>query len=251
MKKQWLWIIIFSTSCQFRIPSIITSTKHFVPLNKEGSIFVNKYEVTNWEYQRFLNYLKETDIVQWKASLYDSVNWVQKTKWVDSSMMRVYHWHPAFDDYPVVNIDQESAQLYCEWLSEQYQLSKMPKKKKIIFRLPTKKEYHELLNTVNIPYSIQDSSERVKSLFNLNAANEFGVQDRALYTQSVNEKVQNSQKVCAIIGNVSELVENGEALGGNWASDLASIRRNPLYATPDPRIGFRVVMEVVALGSSN
>ena len=56
-------------------------------------------------------------------------------------MANMYHWHPAYADYPIVNIKHSSAKKYCEWLTQQYNQQSKRKYSKVTFRLPTKKEW--------------------------------------------------------------------------------------------------------------
>ena len=32
-------------------------------------------------------------------------------------MINMYFWHPAYNDYPVVNVSREGAKMYCDWLT--------------------------------------------------------------------------------------------------------------------------------------
>ena len=48
----------------------------------------------------------------------DTLCWVRDfTYSFNDPMTNMYFWHPAYDEYPVVNISRKGAELYCEWLT--------------------------------------------------------------------------------------------------------------------------------------
>ncbi len=57
----------------------------------------------------------------------------------------------------------------------------------------------------------------------------------------------NNLGIFDIIGNVSEITQSGLQKGGSWDNYLeeCTIDKTQNYELPDPRIGFRVVMEVI------
>ncbi|MFT7612824.1 MAG: sulfatase activating formylglycine-generating enzyme [Parvicellaceae bacterium] len=59
-------------------------------------------------------------------------------------MIRNYHWHPAFDNYPIINIPYKGAIAFCayveEYLNEQFNL-KWDSTLKLTVRLPTTHEW--------------------------------------------------------------------------------------------------------------
>ena len=99
----------------------------FIPMGsmeyKEQNISVDafimqKTEVTNKQYREFLNHLKSNNEVEKiKIAQIDSVQWQIHGQY-NTPYVEYYHAHPAYDNYPVVNISTEAARLYCDWLSE-------------------------------------------------------------------------------------------------------------------------------------
>ena len=83
------------------------------------SFYMETTEVTNLEYRTFLADL----LIQNRTSDYllakpKQEAWVTKFPWSFNEPMRdMYFWHPAYDEYPVVNISRKGAELYCIWLT--------------------------------------------------------------------------------------------------------------------------------------
>jgi sulfatase modifying factor 1 len=99
-----------------------------------------KTEVSNLSYREFLYDLKQQGAMdKWKLASVDSSRWATKN-WTNSAYIEHYHKHPAYNNYPVVNVSKEGAEMYCEWLTEKVN-STLKGTSKIIFRLPTQKEW--------------------------------------------------------------------------------------------------------------
>lgn len=83
------------------------------------SFYMRTTEITNLEYRTFLADLliqkREADYLIAKP---DQNMWVKKFPYsYNEPMKNLYFWHPAYDEYPVVNISQRAAEMYCEWLT--------------------------------------------------------------------------------------------------------------------------------------
>lgn len=132
------------------VPSGTTKSK-----NESFSVqgfFMKATEVTNAEYREFLNDLKargRTDDLQ-KAQI-NTEGWKNGGTFMQP-FVEHYHSHPAFDNYPVVNITREAAQLYCNWLQKKLE-AKMGEGA-VMVRLPTEKEweYAAMGGRENYPY---------------------------------------------------------------------------------------------------
>jgi formylglycine-generating enzyme required for sulfatase activity len=99
-----------------------------------------KTEVSNLSYREFLYDLKQQgEMDKWKIASVDSSRWATKN-WTNSAYIEHYHKHPAYNNYPVVNVSKEGAEMYCKWLTEKVN-STLKGTSKIIFRLPTQKEW--------------------------------------------------------------------------------------------------------------
>jgi formylglycine-generating enzyme required for sulfatase activity len=71
-----------------------------------------------------------------------------------SEMERLYFWHPAYKDYPVVGLTYAQAEAYCYWRTMMYHFeagkhSKAKYDKNLIFRLPSNDEWSRAAYTYN------------------------------------------------------------------------------------------------------
>lgn len=99
-----------------------------------------KTEVSNLNYREFLADLKQGgDIEKWKIASVDSSRWANEN-WTNAAYIEHYHKHPAYNNYPVVNVSKEGAEMYCEWLTQKVN-STLNGTSKIVFRLPTQQEW--------------------------------------------------------------------------------------------------------------
>lgn len=221
------------------------------------AFLISDHEVTNLEYRKFLQFLKingrETDL---KIAQIDTNNW---QKYPALSMLtKTYHRHPAFDQYPVVNISYQAATLYCQYLTS------MQSDPNYEFILPTSHQwtYSAKGGKANAIYSWG-----TKSLFNRKGehmANFKKVNNENLHQDSLGYKVieepfhQNNTIVLApaksyransyglfnLCGNVAEMTNHpGEAMGGSWNSTGYDVRIDSKlsFLSTSPEVGFRPI----------
>jgi len=104
------------------------------------SMYMSPTEVTNAEYLKFVNDLKRNgNEKEYLIALPDSMKWCSKNAY-NEPYVEHYFRHPAYADYPVVNITREGAELYCIWYTKKM-LLKYPKSKFNDFRLPSREEW--------------------------------------------------------------------------------------------------------------
>ena len=93
----------------------------------KNNLYASKYEVSNSQYFAFIHSLKESNQAGRLA-----IAQIDSSMWLDESgdnkpFIGYYHTHPAYKDYPVLNIRHDAAILFCEWLNNEYNSN--PKRK--------------------------------------------------------------------------------------------------------------------------
>lgn len=222
-------------------------------------LYVDMYEVTNGEYRAFLNDLKARQRTDEYAACYpDTSQWMLKFPFSYIEPYEdTYFAHTAFRNYPVVNITQKGAEAYCQWLTDNYHQRADRRFKKVVFRLPSEKEWtafaaalpgHNLPWYGNFAYGPdQKILANVKfKTFNGDGSFDYAA-DGALTTQAVGKFPANSKGLFDVVGNVAEMTQSGVVKGGSWDNiiDQCGVNQSQFYILPDPRVGFRVVMEVL------
>jgi len=219
-----------------------------------------KTELSNFEYKIFLNDLlinqrRESYI---NARTHDEI-WLELS--ADTSFMKpmeeMYSSHPAYYEYPVVNISREGAQLFCDWLTSEVNKSVKNKEKLIRIRIPTDKEWEYVASSGKKRQPYPWGGDFVRNSKGNYLANFYPVKgnyvaDGAFFTTKVLSYFPNEFGVYNIVGNVAEMVDyphSGEigAKGGSWKDSAAYIK---IYAEdinlgisePKPTIGFRPVI---------
>lgn len=215
-------------------------------------------EVTNAEYKTFvmdlwINGKKEAFL----KHIPDQKQWTKK---IDNKFLEVmehmYFSHPAYDDYPVVNVSREDAEAYCVWLTTEANKQQAAEGKALIndLRLPSdvewalaasnKKNHVKYANgldsltdakgkyTANysgVSYS-KASYDSLKDiyLFRINKGEPGFISDGAFYTSTIKSYAPNLYGIYNMAGNASEMVylwDTGTnkakgfgTKGGNWFS---------------------------------
>lgn len=244
------------------------------------SFYIQQYEVSNEEYRTFLYDL----VLQKSYADFDRANvcgncWVEE--WKNASyndpMDEYYFTHPAYDNYPAVNVPREGAKLYCTWLTQAAHEEQLRKDKSAVpvndVRLPADIEWeyaaHAGNDTTIYPWSgIYLRNAKGQFLANYCALksdsggkmrNDYS-SDGAFHTAPRNSYFPNAWNLYNMAGNVSEMVvvmkpgAKGQyepagiaSKGGSWVSMAQNIRiqSEEEYKDvnrPTPYIGFRVVM---------
>jgi len=110
-----------------------------------GSIYAGNTEVTNAQYNRFLDYLQKNKLTdlnekyKFDFSRYEEPALAFMTNYALPRTETKKNRY--FNHYPAVNISYEAALAYCEWLTEQYNNAAERKYKKVKFRLPSVDEW--------------------------------------------------------------------------------------------------------------
>ena len=79
---------------------------------------ISSTEVSNAQYMEFIRAVRATgDVALLSAILPDTAQWVQMLAYGEPFNM-YYHSHPAYANYPVVNVGRDGALAYCAWLED-------------------------------------------------------------------------------------------------------------------------------------
>lgn len=225
------------------------------------SFFIQKTEVTNAQYRKFLNELfAEGNQEEYLEAQIDSSGWLEYSE----TLAREYHTNPYYDNYPVVNISRTAAELYCKWLTGKLNQGK---KNVVPVRLPTEEEwmyaamggkenvitpwgypgfcntkYQFLLNFLVDSLAVKNcGSVRLPYVDQNNI--------RTVFTEPVDSYYPNGYGLYNICGNVAEMIqEPGRTKGGSWNAPAEYIwiitEKDPFkgITKPSPGIGFRPVM---------
>ena len=259
MKKIISLAILLFFNAHFLTAQIVDVKKLYVPFDE--NTYVANYELSNGEYRAFLNDLKlqkqSNLVVKYEP---DSTQWAKLVESYHEPFSKLYHWHPSFKNYPAVNITKKGMEAYCAWLTEAYNLDSKKEFGKVRFRLPTEEEWlkfsaalpgHRLPWYGNFPYKMNKKDEIVylanikikdytKGGFNY-------VLDGGLTCLRKGQYAANKLGVYDIIGNVAEYTSDDKVKGGSWDNSLEEcyIDQSQSYTLPDPRVGVRLVMEVL------
>jgi len=246
---------------------------------KDG-LFASKFETTNKEYQIFLNSVQSKSTAEELERIKIHVdNWNPEGKKTMEPLVQTYYQHPAYFEYPLVNVSHEGAIAYCDWLTTVYNNRPNRKYKKVKFRLPTEAEWIEaargghqitpfpwggyytrngngefLANFMRIPNTfIKRNFNTGKIEIKDEYINNFKANFNTAYSfpSPVLAYHSNDFDLYNMSGNVAEmLAESGRTKGGSWASTGYYIRidAEDEYAgitKPDPRIGFRYFVDII------
>ena len=245
----------------------------------KSGIFLSTKECTVAEYEEFLNSTGKNDDLQTK---------IYTEEWLNLKPFKSYYL--AFNENygydtkkPVVNVSQDGAKEYCRWLSTKYNNTEDREYAKVLFRLPTQKEwpttaakYEKEINLfdevfyldLQKPDSIMEANEwhlenlTKEELFNPSSPHfaiiEYLTSDQYeghfLLSRSEYPNIS-SLPIKHMNTNVSEwLEEKNLAIGNNWQQIGFETKGKPelplqaytIHASfPSPTIGFRVVMEII------
>ena len=231
-----------------------------------------KTEVSNLNYREFLLDLKQRgEVEKWRIANIDSTRWSTE-KWTNNAYVEHYHKHPAYNDYPVVNVSKEGAELYCEWLTEKVNAT-LKDSYNLEFRLPTQQEWIkaakgklQLSNYSWGGYRLQNSEGSYlcnclafgSECISRDSTGKYIVQkvdysqfiagnDYADITAPVISYWPNGYGLYNMNGNVAEMVsDKNVVVGGSWNDpgfDVRNESEKP-YNGAARTVGFRVVATV-------
>ena len=237
----------------------------FIPAGNVGDtaiaeFYISSIEVTNQQYRDFVNELQDSGALdKVKIVLPDSAQWDQVLR-PCGPYLSSYFRHPAYNDYPVVNISRHAAELYCTWLTEKYNATA---KIKVHFLLPTEIQWEYAAKGGNLkaiyPWPGNSIQYQKKGRYHgCNMCN-YSV-DSAHRSSSSPAKVvditspsrsytPNTYEIYNMAGNVAEmLADQPYTKGGSYLSPgdkvLISAHEYADLTHGSPFIGFRPVMVI-------
>ncbi len=248
------------------LPYLPLTDKEMKEINKSmvkvgKGLFASDVEISNKRYVAFLNSLKLANRKKLLAiAQIDTLKWSDDSTGFNSPYVKYYHTHPAYQEYPCVNISYEAAKLYCEWLTEQYNSSERREFNKVKFRLPTEQEWMKAArggdSLAIYPWAGKELRNK-KGNYMCNskrpAIDYMGVaaanSDNADVTAPVYSYWPNKFKLFCMSGNVGEMVdEKGILKGGSWIQTEEYLKIDAKYrydGNVKNFIGFRYFVEVI------
>ncbi|MEX2483606.1 MAG: SUMF1/EgtB/PvdO family nonheme iron enzyme [Brumimicrobium sp.] len=237
------------------------------------SFYMLSYEVTNAEYNDFLETIKNNDPDAFKEARVRNEQWTThfKNTYVEP-MEEMYHVNKAYNDYPVVNITQKGAKLYCEWLEKKIN-KQLSDDAKIKVRLPSRAEFIRagagsnlnwqyawgnenlrnsegqfLCNFTRKPQSSMSRDENgdlvIKELEIKSEEESTGMD----FTSPKNSYYPNTFEIYNLNGNVAEWLGDleNQAAGGSWYDLGYDVRLQSVKTChlASPEVGFRPVFTV-------
>lgn len=228
--------------------------------------YMQKTEVSNLEYRTFLFDL----LIQGKKDEFlkarpDYQQWSVLLKQENSPYEQHYFSHPAYNNYPVVNVSREGAEMYCKWITQEVNKVLESKNKDLIndIRIPVREEWNLAASSggTKTPYPwggpFMRNSEGLY-LANFKMTKEeyeqmTQAEDNADVLAPVLSYWPNDYGLYNMSGNAAEMVYNdletkaAGTAGGGWqnTADELKIEADDTFngiTTGSPVIGFRVVM---------
>jgi formylglycine-generating enzyme required for sulfatase activity len=244
------------------------------------SFFISKYECSNIEYLEFYHDMFRKDSIYAKAKLQ-----LQNSRWQEGLTYgepyeKYYATHPAYKNYPLVNVSYKQAKAFCQWLTERYNAHPDRAYKEVLVRLPSKSEWEYaakggltlspypwggpfvrnsqgdmLANFVRIPdgnIARNDSGEMYINREDwIPNAEFFKNLKYSGVTTPCKSYWPNGYDLYCMAGNVAEFVEEeGVCKGGNWRDPGCYLRINvdqnyDQGESAAPNRGFRYLLEIV------
>ena len=239
-----------------------------------AGFFMMKSEVSNLDYKEFLAFLKrEGRTEDLKIAQIHNEGWQIDGKF-NEPYVKTYASHPSFNDYPVVNISNEAALLYCEFLKESINKNNALKGYKIKeVRLPLKAEWimaakagRDLAPYPWGGYYVRNAKGCVLANFNgmgsqnitknyktgkLEIIEDVFIGQRTVQsTLPVFTFFPNDYDLYNMSGNVAEMIaDENVAMGGSWNSTGYDVRIESEMPMKDYscEIGFRPIFIVESL----
>lgn len=234
------------------------------------SFYLFKTELSNFQYLEFLSDLKRSGkLEEYKKYYPDTSNW---RVFPNSKFADYYFTHPAYRDFPVVNVTQASAEAYCLWLGQK--LGEGQPGFEFEARLPTRAEWLRAAKSESkYAYSWntnQLTNEKGQILANFTR---IGLERLSKNPETGNLEIKGSPilpeanssfdilapvksywagnfGIYNMNGNAAEMTLDGFVCGGSWRQFGYDVRNDSFsnYEKSDIHIGFRPLVHVKRKG---
>ena len=228
--------------------------------------YMSKYEITNLQYRAFLlDISKSLSIEELQKLKIDSSGWQEIISYGEPLFVNYFN-HPAYNNYPVVNLQYEGALKYCSWLQQKTQ--SLNPDFIINIKLPSMLQWTYAARGgkgifAKYPWGgnfLRDKNG--KFLCNFNFIDESAIvrnkvtgEPQIIYqianhhhlfaTQRVGTYLPNNFGLFNMSGNVAEMVDtNGVCMGGSWNSFGGEVKTTSYttYNKPSSTVGFRPII---------
>jgi formylglycine-generating enzyme len=154
---------------------------------------------------------RSTFIDKHSTNIYpDTLVWVRDFAYsYNEPIARNYFWHPAYDDYPVVGVDWNQANAFCNWRTKIWNKYRPTERQTEAFRLPSEIEWeyaarggHELAPYPWGGYGLRNAKGCLLANFKPGRGNY--PEDGGYYTVKADAYFPNDYGLFNMAGNVSE-----------------------------------------------
>lgn len=245
-KKEWAFIPMGTTAVNAQPVSM-------------NAFYMMAHEVSNLQYRTFLYDLVIHEQLNdyEKAAIYDSA-WTRYEGF--ESLAQTYFWHPKFDNYPVVNVSVEGAELFCKWFTREVNKAMSDRGDAPVndIRLPRTEEWVRAAKADNDSLTFAWPGQFLRDrrgtfLANCKSSGGPGEYDGADITAPVTAYFVSPWGLYNMCGNVSEITikttGNNKAVvlkGGSWSQPAEYMKINSEVPVSEkqaisPTVGFRPV----------
>jgi formylglycine-generating enzyme required for sulfatase activity len=237
------------------------------------AFYMQNYEVTNKQYNDFLDWLEKNGSEAEKNSAkLQTENWTTELGMNLNQYAEHYHIHEAYQDYPVVNVTYEGAILYCNYLEQK--INSKLKAAKVKIRLPEHAEFIRAgavddlksiyswgdthmrnadgtlrANFIRIPQASLTRDEDGNIISQPVSYDHFHEENQSIDLTAPSKSYLPSELgFYNLNGNVAEMIaEEGIAVGGSWMNYGYDIRLKSRseYEIASAKVGFRPVFALV------
>lgn len=237
---------------------------------KGDFLYAAESEVTNTFYLNFIEHQrKKYGEALYRKLLPDTGAWINKLAY-NEPYKEYYFRHPAYRDYPVVNVSHDQAVEFCEWyegmLNAFYDTATHQEIVKVDVRLPTEEEWEWAARggdpNATFPWKgtgMRNTDKKFEGDMMANFVRGKGdymgvagsLNDAADVTAPVRSYWPNAYGLYNMSGNVAEMVQQkGKTKGGSWATRAIYLEidgPDPYegITAASPGIGFRFFIEII------